>query len=60
MGVGKSAGKEGGGAKSFRVFDVVRAKAIPTTPRARGSPPTPGALRGAHKSNNKPSLEGQP
>lgn len=47
MGVGKSAGKEGGAAKSFRVFDVVRAKAIPAAPRAWRSPPTLRALAGS-------------
>lgn len=63
MGVGKSAGKEeGGAAKSFGVFDVVRAKAIPAAPRSRRSPPTLRALAGVNTRvlNNKPSLQGQP
>lgn len=61
MGVGKSAGKEGGGgAKSFGVLNVVRQEGRPTVPRACPGPQVLPAPGGKHpKSNNKHTLEGQ-
>lgn len=60
MGVGKSAGKEEGGAKSFGVLDVVRKEGLPTAPHACPDPQVLPTSAVKHpESNNKHTLEGQ-